>query len=318
MLIKEIQEIFEIINKPSIDFDSLKALYQRYNSTVEIIPVDETKKTIPPVGGGKTNFIKIKIIDEKYPSPTLGIVGQLGGVGARPNEIGFVSDGEGALVALVVGLKLAKMKYDQEPIKGNFIISTHLCPEAPTLAKKPVAFMGSPVALTTMNKINIEKTMEAIISIDTTRGNRIIKNNYFAITPIVKEGWILKVPDEIIDIMEWVSGENASIVPITMQDITPYGNNITHINSILQPATVTKAAVLGVAITSKKVVPGIATNVINLSQIDLVSRFVLEISLKFGGKKLNFYDFEEYKKLKLLYGSMSKLYKLPKKNIKIG
>lgn len=306
MLIKEIEEIFEIINKPNVDFNYLKNLYQKYNVKVKIIEIDETKKSKPPIGGGKTHFVKIKIITNKK-SLTLQIIGQLGGVGARPNEIGFVSDGDGALVALSVGLKLAKMIYYKEEIKGNFIISTHICPNAPTLPKKPVSFMGSPVKLETMNKINVEKNIDALISVDTTRGNRIIKNNYFAITPIIKEGWILKIPDEIIDIMEWVSGENAAIVPITMQDITPYSNGVSHINSILQPSLMTDAPTLGVAITSKKVIPGSASNVTNLFQIDLVSRFIIELAIKFGAEKIEFYDKKEFNRLLLLYGSMKKL-----------
>lgn len=309
MLIKEIEEIFEIINKPTIDFNYLKNLYQKHNAKVEIIEIDETTKSKPPIGGGKTHFVKIKIITNKK-SPTLQIIGQLGGVGARPAEIGFVSDGDGALVALSVGLKLAKMSYYKEKIEGNFIISTHICPNAPIFPKKPVSFMGSPVKLETMNKINVEKNIDALISIDTTRGNRIIKNNYFAITPIIKEGWILKIPDEIIDIMEWISGENASIVPITMQDITPYGNGVSHINSILQPSLMTNAPTLGVAITSKKVIPGFATNVTNLFQIDLVSRFIIELAIKFGSGKIDFYDKKEFNRLLSLYGSMKKLQKL--------
>ncbi|MCS7093466.1 MAG: DUF1177 domain-containing protein [Patescibacteria group bacterium] len=309
MVVREILEIFEIISKPEIDIKTLKEIFEKYDTEVEFVRVDESKKTKPPIGGGKTIFIKIKINSSDKNFPKIGIIGQLGGIGARPAEIGFVSDGDGALSALACALKLAKMKYYGERIRGRYVISTHLCPNAPTFPKKPVSFMGSPVSLETMNKLNVEKDMEAIITIDTTRGNRIIKNNYFAITPIVKEGWILKIPDEVIDVFEWITGENVSVVPITMQDITPYTNNLPHINSILQPAIATSAPVLGVAITSKKVIPGSATGVTNLFQIDTVCRFIIEISKRFCSKQLYFYNKEEFLKLKSLYGSMTKLYK---------
>ncbi|WP_254171499.1 DUF1177 family protein, partial [Clostridioides difficile] len=43
-------------------------------------------------------------------APTLGILGRLGGIGARPEVIGFVSDGDGALVAIAVAAKLLDYK----------------------------------------------------------------------------------------------------------------------------------------------------------------------------------------------------------------
>jgi len=47
---------------------------------------------------------------KKGNAPTLGVIGRLGGVGARPEVIGLVSDGDGALTALSVALKLARMQ----------------------------------------------------------------------------------------------------------------------------------------------------------------------------------------------------------------
>ena len=32
-------------------------------------------------------------------APTIGLLGRIGGLGARPERIGYVSDGDGALVA---------------------------------------------------------------------------------------------------------------------------------------------------------------------------------------------------------------------------
>ncbi len=310
MLIDEILDIYRIIEKPNIDFDKIYKLFS-HNPFVKvtITKVDESKKTKPPIGGGITHFIKINIKDNNKNSPTLGIIGQLGGVGARPEQLGFVSDGDGALVTLSVALKIIRMKTIGENIKGNFIFTTHLSSHSPTAPHKPVPFMGSPVSLETMNKFNVDKNMDAILSIDTTRGNKIINNNYFAITPTIKEGWILKVNENLLNIMEWITGQAPAVVPITMQDITPYGNEIYHINSILQPATVTKAPVIGIALTSKKVVPGSATEITNLNQIDMVSRFVYNVAKIFGKKELNFYDEEEFKKIKKKYGSMIKLYR---------
>ena len=64
---------------------------------------------------GSTDFVE----GRRYPgsrgkasggaAPTLGIIGRLGGLGARPERIGFVSDGDGALTAVACGMKLGKM-----------------------------------------------------------------------------------------------------------------------------------------------------------------------------------------------------------------
>lgn len=77
--------------------------------------------------------------------PTLGILGRLGGLGARPEMIGYVSDGDGALAALAIVAKLLDMKKKGDVLPGDIFISTHICPDAPTSPHDPVPFMGSPV-----------------------------------------------------------------------------------------------------------------------------------------------------------------------------
>jgi len=100
--------------------------------------------------------------------------------------------------------------------------------------------------------------MEAILSVDTTKGNRIINHRGFAISPTVKNGYILRVSESLLDIMESVTGKLPVVFPITLQDITPYGNGVFHLNSIMQPSTATQAPLVGVAITSEVPVPGCA------------------------------------------------------------
>lgn len=63
-----------------------------------------------------------------------------------------------------------------------------------------------------------------------------------------------------------------------MQDITPYGNGLFHVNSILQPATATAARVVGVALTAEVVVPGSATGASQPVDIELAVRFCLEVA----------------------------------------
>ncbi|RLF87177.1 DUF1177 domain-containing protein, partial [Thermococci archaeon] len=126
-------------------------------------------------------------------------------------------------------------------------------------------------------------------------------------------GWILRVSDDLLDIMQYVTGRMPAVVPITMQDITPYGNGVYHINSILQPATATDAPVVGVAITAEVPVPGCATGASHVVDIEQAARFCIEVAKGFGRGKVKFYDEEEFKRLVELYGSMKHLQTLGRK-----
>jgi hypothetical protein len=146
--------------------------------------------------------------------------------------------------------------------------------------------------------------MDAILSIDTTKGNRILNQRGFAITPTVKDGYILKISDSLLDIMQVVTGKLPVVLPITMQDITPYGNGIYHLNSLVQPCTATSSPVVGVAITAEVAVPGCASGASHEIDIELASRFVIEVAKYFGRGACNFYNEEEWEKILSLYGSM--------------
>jgi hypothetical protein len=221
--------------------------------------------------------------------------------------VGLVSDGDGAVTALSVALKLADMMQKGDRLKGDVVVATHICPCSPIIPHDPVPFMGSPVDIAVMNQEEIDGSMDAILSIDTTKGNRIVKWRGFAITPTVKEGWVLKVSDDLLDIMEIVTGRTPRVCPITTQDITPYGTGIDHINSIMQPATATNAPVVGVAITTETAVPGCATGASQITDIEEASRFVLEVAKAFGKELCGFYDEEQWGIIVDRYGPLKKL-----------
>ena len=261
--------------------------------------------------GGSTDFIKIVLPGKEGNinggnAPTLGIIGRLGGLGARPEVIGFVSDGDGALSALSIASKLIDMKNNGDELKGDVIIATHICPDAPTHEHKPVRFMGSYVDMETMNKLEVDENMDVILSIDTTKGNKIINTRGFAISNTVREGYILKVSDDLLEIMMRTTGKLPFVFPISQQDITPYGNGLYHINSILQPATSTKAPVVGVAITTEVPVAGCATGSTNIIDIESVGRFVIEVAKEVGSGMCKISDENEFNLIKSLYGDMTK------------
>ncbi|BAA30148.1 315aa long hypothetical protein [Pyrococcus horikoshii OT3] len=304
-MLKQVIEAYELLDSAYVTGEKVaKFLRDRGIENVEVKTITGEK--------GSTDFIKIIIPGKNGKlsggdAPTLGIIGRLGGIGARPEMIGLVSDADGAITAIAVALKLADMRRNGDILDGDVIIATHICPNAPTQPHDPVPFMGSPVDMATMNRYEVDPSMDAILSVDTTKGNRIINIRGFAITPTVKEGWILRVSEDLLDIMQYVTGRMPAVVPITMQDITPYGNGIYHLNSIMQPATTTNAPVVGVAITAEVPVPGCATGASHIVDIEEAARFCIEVAKGFGRGKVKFYDEEEFKRLIELYGPMNHL-----------
>ncbi|EHS57166.1 DUF1177 family protein, partial [Paenibacillus sp. Aloe-11] len=156
----------------------------------------------------------------------------------------------GAAAAIAAAAKLLSMQSKGDVLDGDVIICTHICPDAPTQPHDPVPFMDSPVDILTMNQYEVTPEMEAILSIDTTKGNRVINHKGIAISPTVREGYVLRISEDLVDIAQNVTGEPCVTFAVTTQDITPYGNDLYHINSILQPAVATSAPVVGVAITA--------------------------------------------------------------------
>ncbi|EGL16317.1 MULTISPECIES: DUF1177 domain-containing protein [Paenibacillus] len=267
--------------------------------------------TVSKVSGekGSTDFVKVVIpgTDGKSKggsAPTFGIIGRLGGIGARPSRIGLVSDADGAVAAVAAALKLADMQTKGDALPGDVIVTTHICPDAPTRPHEPVDFMDSPVDILTMNQEEVVPEMDAILSIDTTKGNRVINHKGIAISPTVKEGYILRVSDDLLRIMEMTTGQHAVTFPVTMQDITPYGNDLYHINSILQPAVATDAPVVGVAVTAQSVVPGCGTGASHETDIAAAARFAIEAAKETTAGTCAFYDPEEFGRITKLYGSM--------------
>jgi hypothetical protein len=256
---------------------------------------DAVRVTIPGTAGRRAGGT----------APTLGIVGRLGGIGARPEQIGLVSDG--AVTAVACALKLARMRGQGDALPGDVVVATHICPHAPTQPHDPVPFMGNPVDMPTLNREEVRPEMEAILAIDTTRGNRVINHRGFAISPTVKAGWILRVSEDLLGIQQIVTGRLPVVFPLSMQDITPYGNGLYHLNSILQPSTATAAPVVGVALTAEVAVPGSATGASQPADIELAVRFALEVAKAFGRGRCRFHDPAEWELIQRRYGSMTHL-----------
>jgi len=305
-------EVLELLDAPDVAGAGARRYLQDHDtgrlSQIEVINVKAPT--------GCTDFIRILLpgLEGKSsggPAPTLGIIGRLGGVGARPGRLGLVSDADGAIVALATAATLLRAASRGDRLPGDVVVATHICPNAPTTPHEPVDFMGSPVDMQTMNRHEVSGELDAVLSVDATKGNRIVNHRGFAITPTVKEGYILRTSEDLLDIMSYVTGRSPVVLPITMQDITPYGNDIYHVNSIMQPATATTAPVVGVALTAQITVPGCATGANYPTDLAETVRFCIEVAKGFTGNEVTFLDMAQFERMVQLYGSMRHLVSAP-------
>lgn len=303
MLMKQLIEVYDLLDSSYASGKQVESYLKgiRSDADVEVYTLEGPK--------GKTDMVKVRIPGTKGKSkgmnaPTIGMLGRLGGLGARPERIGFVSDGDGALIAISLAAKILDMRNKGDQLDGDVFISTHVCPDAPTREHHPVPFMDSPVNMAQVNREEVTEELDAILSVDTTKGNRIINTRGFAISPTVKEGYILKVSESILDLMQMTTGKQPFVYALSQQDITPYGNGLYHLNSILQPATATKAPVIGVAVTTEAPVAGCATGATHITDCEETARFMLEVAKAYGRGECSFYDEAEYERIQYLYGNM--------------
>lgn len=310
MLLKQVLEVVDVLDDGTVNGEKVLALFEGFEHT-------ETHTEVITGDKGQTHFVKflIKGTDGKSSggsAPTLGIIGRLGGIGARPSRIGFVSDGDGAASAISAALKLADMAGKGDRLPGDVYVTTHVCPDAPTQPHEPVDFMGSPIDMEVNNSFEVLPEMDAILSLDTTKGNVVMNYKGISISPTVKEGYILPYSPDLVRILSIVTGEPARTFGISTQDITPYGNGLYHLNSIVQPATATDAPVVGVAITTTSAVPGSGTGASHEVDIALAATFAIETAKEFTAGVTTFFDAAEFKDLTKLYGDMTHLKTLGK------
>lgn len=263
-------------------------------------------------GPGRTDFIRAVIPGESGrlaggTAPTLGVIGRLGGVGARPRLRGLVSDGDGACVALAVAAALARARSKGDALAGDVLVRTHVSTSSPMVPHEPAPFIDAPVDRDRLGRAEVDPSMDAILSIDSTRANRIAKHGAFAITGAVKEGYILRPTPALLDIYERVAGRPAVVFPLFTQDITPMGNGLHHINSIMQPAILSAAPVVGIALLAPVVISGVATGVLRETDLAEAARFVVEVAKAFAARSLSFYHEDELGQLVARYGTLRPL-----------
>ncbi len=299
-MLREVADVIDLLDDARVD----GAAVERF---LRATGLDDVRVERVQGERGFTDFVRAMMPSAGGAGPTLGIIGRLGGIGARPDRLGLVSDADGAIVALACAAKLAKMAARGDRLPGRVIVATHISPRSPIIPHEPTPFMGAPVDMETMNQHEVDPAMDAILSIDATKGNWILNRRGFAITPTVKQGYILPVSQDLLEIARHVCGQPPAVLPVTTQDITPYAAGFYHVNSILQPSTATSASVVGVATTASTPIPGSATGANDPLSLEQAARFCVVVATEFTADRCRFFDEDEFERLRKRYGSMEHL-----------
>lgn len=311
MSLQQTLEVYHLFDRGDVSGSVLGRLFAPF----EAHGVSVTVTTVTEAS--RADFIKVVIPGRKGKSaggkaPTLGVIGRNGAVGARPNRLGQVSDADGAVVVIATALKLAQMASWGDRLEGDVIVTTHVSTDAAITKRDPVDFMGMPVSSATMNRYEVDPAMDAILSADTSKGNEVISQRGFAITPTAKEGYVLRVSPDLLRIMKQTTGQVPQVMAITTQDITDYDNGLYHINSIMQPCVATSAPVVGIPIVAQTAVAGSGSGASHEIDMAEAVRFCTEVAIEFTDREryqCAFYDETEYERLLSLYGPMKQLQK---------
>ena len=303
-MLKYICDAVDLLSGADVTGDAVAGWLRNFGADVDVLPMKSAS--------GRTDVVRAVIagsggVRAGGKAPTLGIIGRLGGVGARPSRLGLVSDADGAIVALGAAASLARMRSSGDCLRSDVLVRTHISPASPIIPHEPAPFVDVPVDRLALAEAEVDAEMAAILSIDVTRANRVVKGRGFAITGAVKDGYVLRPTVPMLDIFERVAGDAPMLVPLFTQDITPPGNGVHRINSIMQPATLSGAPVVGVALLSPVVIGGASTGVTDEHDLAMAARFVVEVAKEFSAGTLPFYYEDELKKLLELYGPLQRL-----------
>lgn len=311
MSLSQTMQVYDALSSAKVSGASITAMFDPFKNIGVKVETKETPfEQIPgqsaPTAGAAATFVKISIPGGKKSARTLGIIGRLGGIGARPQQPGLVSDADGAIAAIATALKLAQMKLDGDSLPGDVIVTAHISSTVPINKRSDgVVFLGMPVKTETMNDYQIAPEMTAILSLDTSKGNRLTKQRGFSISPTVMQGVILPVSGDLVRIMEASTGKIARTFPVSQHDITPYHNKLKKFNSIMQPAIGTDKPVVGVAITAESVVFGDAFSASHETDIAEAVKFAVAVAYYYTNNDAvnpcNFYDESQWTELETAF-----------------
>ena len=294
MILKSLIDVLELLESR----DPVSKIEERLKGRVEY-----SKKSIGDV-------VYIKALYRGKGKGRVEILGRLGAIQVK-GEKGLVSDADGAIVALTTLFELLNLKEKGIELDIDVSFVTNISLDAKLIPHKPFNFMVPLIGLDEALKEEVDPEAKLILSVDSTKGNILAKYDDFAITYVIKDGYILKPKDEVIEIYNRVTGHEVYFVPLSTGDLTPLDFNVYHISTLISPWLYSEAPVLGIATVSRQVIPGYVTGVLNINMLEHASRFCLEI-LKYVEKGGSVYEESELKELKERLGE-SNLMKVHKR-----
>ncbi|MGQ7312324.1 DUF1177 family protein [Microbacterium arabinogalactanolyticum] len=311
MGMREIAEVTELMDDPRLDGERIAVLLRSAGAADARIEITPIPYEAPEDTSRTCDFVRVVLPGTRGAlagghAPTLGIVGRLGAQQAQPDRIGYVSDADGSTVAMAAALRLLRLAAAGAQLPGDVIVTTHIATHVSITPREPADFMGMPVSSETMNLHEVDAAMDAILSIDASKGNRLINHPGVAISPTAMAGYLLPVAPGLLTILEQATGAPARTFPLALQDITPYSNGYRHFNSIMQPTVATSAPVVGVALTAAAVVPGSSTGASYEPALQEATRFVVETAKQFTQDRVSFFDIDEYDRLVAQYGDLTR------------
>lgn len=285
-MLREVLDVLEFLDDARNGAEPFAALLPEGPHTVDITPFESDI--------GKTDFIKILFPGKEGKSaggsaPTTGIIGSNGGLRLPGPYPGLASDADGCIVGLASALRLARIRTRGQTLTGDVLVSTHICQQAHPAPHDPFPFVMSPLPSSEKHPRLVDERMDAILTPETCKGNKMVSHLGFAVTPPVREGFILRPHESVLHIMEMVTGKAPVVFPITMQDVTPYELGVHHICGMVLPSIFSKAPVVGVPLVTEIQAHPSATGVQQPTVLEAAARFCIEVATSFGNGDCQFH-----------------------------
>ena len=300
-MLRETLDVLDFLDDARNAADPFAALLPDGDHSIEITPFESDL--------GRTDFIKILFPGSAGKSgggsaPTTGIIGSNGGLRLPGDYPGLASDADGCIVGLACALRLARMRQRDQLLTGDVLVSTHICQQAHPAPHDPFPFVMSPLPSSEKHPRLVDARMDAILTPETCKGNKMVSHLGFAMTPPVREGFILRAHESMLHIMEMVTGKAPVMFPITMQDVTPYELGVHHICGMVLPSIFSTAPVVGVPLVTEIQTHPSATGVQQPMVLESAGRFCIEVATAFGNCDCQFYYQGDFDGMVETFGAM--------------
>ena len=143
-MLKEVMDVIDVLDDP-------KTGAAEFNT---LLPKDVCEIAVSPYSGplGSTEFVSYKFRGRSGrlsggEARTIGIIGSLGAMRLPGEYPGLNSDADGGIIALACALQLGRMWIRNQVLKGDIIVTTHICQAGHPEPHDPLPFVMPPLAV---------------------------------------------------------------------------------------------------------------------------------------------------------------------------